>query len=85
MVTVDREGEETWIVDPLHLQPAQDLRVRFQRGGFMVHAVKEPWPEKVANKHNCSYLGVKTASAFMYRPKDEWKIPKPGDLFDKGK
>ena len=29
VVAVDREGEETWIVDPLHLQPAQDLAVSF--------------------------------------------------------
>ena len=42
VVVVDREGEETWIVDPLHLQPAQDLAVRFQRAGFIVHAVQEP-------------------------------------------
>ena len=39
VVAVDREGEETWVVDPLHLQPAQDLVVGFQRAAFIVHAV----------------------------------------------
>ena len=29
VVPVDREGGETWIVDPLHLQPPQDLAVSF--------------------------------------------------------
>ena len=85
VVAVDREDAEAWIVDPLHLQPAQDPGVSFQRAGFTVHAVQAPWPEKVAQKQNCSYLAVKTASAFMYRPTDEWRIPKPGDLFDKDK
>ena len=28
---------------------------------------------------------MKAASAFMYRPTDECKIPEPGDLIDKGK
>ena len=85
VVAVDREDEEAWIVDPLHLQPAHDVGVRFQQAGFTVHAVQEPLPEKVAQKRNCSYLALKTASAFMYMPTDEWKIPEPGDLFDKGK
>ena len=39
----------------------------------------------MAQKQNCSYLAVKTASAFMYEPTDEWRIPEPGDLFDKDK
>ena len=38
-----------------------------------------------AQKRNCSYLAVKTASAFIYGPTDEWRIPEPGDLFDKDK
>ena len=50
VVAVDREDEEAWIVDPLHLQPAQDPGVSFQRAGFTVHAVQEPWPVKVAQK-----------------------------------
>ena len=29
VVAVDREDEEAWIVDPLHLQSAQDLGVSF--------------------------------------------------------
>ena len=85
VVAVDREDEEAWIVDPLHLQPAQDRGVSFQRAGFTVHAVQAPWPEKVAQKQNCSYLAAKTASAFMYGPTDEWRIPEPGDLLDKDK
>ena len=85
VVAVDREDEEAWIVDPLHLRPAQVLGVSFQRAGFTVHAVQAPWPEKVAQKQNCSYVAVKTASAFMYGPTDEWRIPEPGDLFDKDK
>ena len=85
VVDVDREGEETWIVDPLHPQPAQDLAVSFRRAGFTVHAMQEPWPERVAQKHNCSCLAVKAASAFMYKPTDEWKVPEPGELFDKAK
>ena len=40
---------------------------------------------KAAQKQNCSYLAVKAANAFMYRPTDEWKIPEPGNLIDKGK
>ena len=39
----------------------------------------------MAQKQNCSYLAVKTANTFMYGPTDEWRIPKPGDLFDKDK
>ena len=39
----------------------------------------------MAQKQKCSYLAVKTASAFMYRPTDEWKIPEPSYVFDKGK
>ena len=85
VVDVDREDEVAWIVDPLHLQPAQDQGVSFQRAGFTVHAVQEPWRKKVAQKQKCSYLAVKTASAFMYRPTDEWKIPEPGYVFDKDK
>ena len=81
VVAVDQEDEEAWIVDPFHLQPAQDLGVSFQRAGFTL----APRPEKVAQKQNCSYLAVKTASAFMYGPTDEWRIPEPGDLFDKDK
>ena len=50
-----------------------------------MHAVHAPWPKKLAQKQNCSYLAVKTASAFMYRPTDEWRIPEPGDLFNKDK
>ena len=78
VVAVDREDEEAWIVDPLQVQPAQDLGVSF-------HAVQAPWPEKVAQKQNRSYLAVKNASAFMYGPTDEWRIPEPGELFDKDK
>ena len=37
LVAADREGEETWIVDPLLLQLAQNLAVSFQREGFIVH------------------------------------------------
>ena len=37
IVGVDREGEETWIPDPLLLQPARDLAVSFQREGFILH------------------------------------------------
>ena len=85
VVGVDREGEETWIVDPLHSQPAQDLAVSFHRAGFTVHAVQDPWPERVAQKQNCSCMVVKAASAFTYKPTDEWKIPEPGDLFNKDK
>ena len=77
VVAVDREGEGTWIVDPLHLQPAQDLAVSFQQAGFTVHAGHEPWPERVAQKQSCSYLAVKAASASMYKATDEWKIPNP--------
>ena len=40
VVVVDREGEETWIVDPLPLQLAQDLAVSCQREGFVVHSVE---------------------------------------------
>ena len=67
------------------IQPAQDLAVSFQRARFIVHAVHEPWPERVAQKHSCSHMAVKAASAFVYKPKDEWKIPESGYLFDKDK
>ena len=72
-------------MDPLHLQPAQYLAVSFQRAGFTVHARQELLPERVAQKQNCSYLAVKAASAFVYKATDEWRIPEPGDLFDKNK
>ena len=85
VAAVDREGEERWIVDPLHLQPVQSLAVSFQRAGFIVHAVQEHWLEKMAPKQNCCYLAVRAASAFVYKPTDGWKISEPGDLFDKDK
>ena len=50
----------------------------------MVHSVQQPWPQKVA-QHNCSYLAVKAASSFMYTPTNNWKVPEPGDLFEKNK
>ena len=50
VVVVDREGEETWIVDPVLLQPAQDEAVSVEREGFIVHFVEKPWLEKVAQK-----------------------------------
>ena len=37
----------------------------------------------MAHKQNCSYVAVKAASAFVYKPTNDWKIPEPGDLFDK--
>ena len=76
MVAVDREGEETWIVDPLLLQPAQDLAVIFRREGFIVHSMEKAWMQKVVQKENGLYLAVNLASSFMYSPKDDWKIPK---------
>ena len=85
VVAVDQEGEETWIVDPLLLQPAQDMAVSFQRARFIVHSTQHPWPQKVAHKQKCSYLAVKAASALVYKPRNDCKIPKPGDPFDKHK
>ena len=85
VVHVDREGKETSTVDALHLQPAHDLAVSLQRAGFILHAVHDPWPHKVAEKQRCSYLTVKGASALVYKPTNEWKIPKPDGLFDKDK
>ena len=70
---------------PLHLQPAHDLAMSFQRAGFTVHAVQEPRLERVAQNQNCSYLAVKAASAFMYKPTDKWRITEPSDLLDKDK
>ena len=72
-------------MDPLLMQPAQDLAVSFQRAGFILHSVQQPWPQKVAQKQNCSYLAVKAASSFVYKPTNDLKIPEPGDLFDKNK
>ena len=57
----------------------------FQRAGFIVLAVQEPCPERVAEKQKCSYVAVKPASAFLYKPTDEWRIPEPRDLFNKDK
>ena len=37
----------------------------------------------MAQKQNCLYVAVKAASAFVYKPTNNWKIPEPGDLFDK--
>ena len=85
VVAVDREGKETWIVDLLLLQPARDLATSFQGEGFIVHSVQQPWPEKVAQRQNCSYLTVKAAGSFVYKPTNDWKIPEPRDLFDKNK
>ena len=85
VVAVDSEGEETWIVDPLLLQPAQDLASSFQGECFIVHSVQQPWPKKVAHRQNCWYLAVKAASSFVYKPTNDWNIPGPGDLFDKNK
>ena len=42
---------------------------------------RKGWPKE----QSCSYLAVKAASAFMYKPTAEWKIPVPGNLFDKDK
>ena len=39
VVAVDRESEETWIVDPLLLQPAEDLAVSFPCEGFIVEGI----------------------------------------------
>ena len=85
VVTTDRDGEETCIVDPLLLQPAQDLDVTFRREGFIAHSVEKAWTEKVARKQNCSYLAVKAAGSFMYSLTDDWKVPEPGHLFDKNR
>ena len=65
VVAVEREGEETWIVDRLLLEPLQDLAVSFQREGFIVGSVERAWTHKVARGQNCAYLAVKTASSFM--------------------
>ena len=81
---VDRQGEETWIVDPLHLQPAQDPAVTFQRAGFIVHAVQRPGGPG-GPKQNCSYLADKAAGALVTKPTNNWKIPEPGDFFDNDK
>ena len=39
----------------------------------------------MAQRQNCSYLAVKGASSFVYKPTNDWNIPEPGDLFDKNK
>ena len=39
----------------------------------------------MAPRQNCVYLAVKAATSFMYSPPDHWKIPEPGDLFDKNR
>ena len=36
-----------------------------------MHAVQEPCLQKVAQKQNCSYLAVKAASEFVYKPTNE--------------
>ena len=77
-VAMDWEGQKTWILHLLHLQPAQVLALTFQRAGFILHSVQEPWLERVPLKQNCSYLAVKAASAFVYKPMD-------GDIFNKVK
>ena len=54
VVPVDRKGEETWIVDPLLLQPVHNLAVSFYREGFVLHSMEKGWTERVAQKLNCS-------------------------------
>ena len=82
VVAVDSEREETRIIDPLLLQQAQHLPVKFQRKGFIVHSVEKLWLEKVAQNKNCSYLAVKAAISFMYNRTDDRNIAELGDLFD---
>ena len=50
MVSVDREGKQFWIADPLLLHPAQSLAINFQHEGFIVHYLEKPWPQKVTRQ-----------------------------------
>ena len=85
VVAVEREDEETWnsgsAAPAVGAGPRSELPARRIHGACRGGALAgEGGPEA-----ELLLCGGESRHAFMYRPTDEWKIPEPGDLIDKGK